>query len=87
MRWFVPQIDIDDAEFAQLMFILANAEGKGINWTMVNPLMMKIGGQARNQREALASSAQRQQGLPNLGSMAPPAPMRRSRNSGPEAQE
>ena len=43
-------IDLDDTEFGHLMFILANAEGKGITWSIVNPLLMKIGEQLRAQK-------------------------------------
>ena len=45
----MPSIEMSDQEFGQLMFILANSEGKGITWGIVNPLMMKIGEQLRSQ--------------------------------------
>jgi len=45
-------VDLTDQEWGQLMFVLANAEGKGITWSMVNPLMMKIGDQLRVQANA-----------------------------------
>jgi hypothetical protein len=48
-------IEFTDSEIAQLRFVLANAEGKGINWMMVHPLLMKI-----------SSSEQRQQGVPGV---------------------
>ena len=38
-------VDLTDQEWAQVMFVLANAEGKGITWGMVNPLLMKMGQQ------------------------------------------
>jgi hypothetical protein len=42
-------IDLTDAEMGQLMFILANAEFRnGVTWTLLNPLIVKISGQARN---------------------------------------
>jgi hypothetical protein len=47
-------IELTDEDFSQLLFVLANAEGKGLNWQLINPLMMKIGTQARLQAEALA---------------------------------
>jgi len=40
---------LTNEEFGQLMFVLANAEGKGITWAVVNPLLMKIGEQLRQQ--------------------------------------
>jgi hypothetical protein len=48
----MPSVEMNDQEWGQLMFILANAEGKGITWTMVNPLMMKVGDQLRVQASA-----------------------------------
>jgi hypothetical protein len=42
-------IELDSQECGQLMFVLANAEGKGITWALVNPLLMKIGEQLRLQ--------------------------------------
>jgi hypothetical protein len=42
-------VDLNDQEWGQLMFVLANAEGKGITWAMVNPLLMKIGAQLQAQ--------------------------------------
>lgn len=44
-------ITLDDQDFGHLMFVLANAEGKGITWTLVNPLLMKIGDQLRVQSQ------------------------------------
>jgi hypothetical protein len=38
-------VDLSEQEWAQVMFVLANAEGKGITWAMVNPILMKIGQQ------------------------------------------
>ena len=44
-------VDMTDQEWAQVMFVLANAEGKGITWGMVNPLLMKLGGQLKGKQE------------------------------------
>ena len=43
-------IELDDNKADQLMFVLANAEGKGITWSVVNPLLMEIGRQLQLQR-------------------------------------
>jgi hypothetical protein len=43
-------VELSDQDWGQLMFVLANAEGKGITWAMVNPLLMKIGGQLQTQQ-------------------------------------
>jgi hypothetical protein len=64
-------IELDSAEVGQLMFILANAEGKGINWSMVNPLLMKIGQQARQQSADFS----------NVSSPPPPVMRRQRENS------
>jgi hypothetical protein len=48
----MPMIELDPPECGMLMAILANAEGKGITWQTVNPLLMKIGSQLRLQAEA-----------------------------------
>jgi hypothetical protein len=42
-------VHLSNQEWGQVMFVLANAEGKGINWSMVNPLLMAIGDQLRVQ--------------------------------------
>jgi len=48
----MPSIDLTDQEIVTLMFILANAEFKnGVTWSMINPLVMKIGEQARRKSE------------------------------------
>ena len=48
----MPIIELDDAKADQLMFVLANAEFKnGINWTVLNPLLMEIGRQIQLQRQ------------------------------------
>jgi hypothetical protein len=49
MRIAMPTIELDSSEFSQLMFVLSSAEGKGISWGLVNPLIMKIGEQVRVQ--------------------------------------
>jgi hypothetical protein len=66
-------IELDNTEFGQLMFILANAEGKGINWSMTNPLLMKIGDQVRQQ-------------APAFSNVSPPTPpiMRKQRENSKE---
>ena len=43
-------IELDDTRADQLMFVLANAEGKGITWSIINPLLMEIGRQLQLQR-------------------------------------
>jgi hypothetical protein len=67
----MPSIELDSSEFGNLMFILANAEGKGINWSMVNPLLMKIGEQLRTQSA----------GFSNMPSPPPPVMRRQRENS------
>jgi hypothetical protein len=64
----MPTIELSDEEFSQLMFVMANAEGKGLNWQLVNPLMMRIGTQARLQAEA----QQRRNALLSSTAPAPP---------------
>lgn len=49
-------VHLSNQEWGQVMFVLANAEGKGINWSMTNPLLMGIGDQLRVQ--AMTSGAQ-----------------------------
>jgi hypothetical protein len=51
-------VHMSNQEWGQVMFVLANAEGKGINWSMTNPLLMAIGDQLRVQA---MTSAQAQQ--------------------------
>ena len=48
-------VDLSDQEWGQVMFVLANAEGKGITWGLVNPLLMKIGEQLRGKLPAAAA--------------------------------
>jgi hypothetical protein len=57
----MPTLDLDNQECGQLMAILANAEGKNITWANINPLLMKIGEQLRQQ--TLSAGAPRQQTL------------------------
>jgi hypothetical protein len=51
-------VELSDQDWGQVMFVIANAEGKGITWAMVNPLLMSIGNQLRAQQP---SGAPRQQ--------------------------
>jgi hypothetical protein len=69
----MPSLELDNIEAGNLMFILANAEGKGINWGIVNPLLMKIGEQLRTQSAGYSS-------------VSPPSPpvMRRQRENSKE---
>jgi hypothetical protein len=69
----MPSLELDSSECGQLMFVLANAEGKGINWNIVNPLLMKIGEQLRNQSS----------GYSNMQSPPPPT-MRKPRENSKE---
>lgn len=46
----MPSVNLNDEKWGQLMFVLANAEGKGVTWAIVNPLLMEIGGQLRAQQ-------------------------------------
>jgi hypothetical protein len=71
----MPSIDMTDQEFGQLMFILGNAEGKGITWSVVNPLLMKIGDQLRAQHPM--------PGMPMMPSPPPPG-MKRPREGNKE---
>ena len=52
-------------EWNQLLFILANAEGKGINWSTTNPLVMKIGEQLNAQSQRAAPTEQPSEGKGN----------------------
>jgi hypothetical protein len=45
----MPSVALSNEKWGQLMFVLANAEGKGVTWALVNPLMMEIGEQLRQQ--------------------------------------
>jgi hypothetical protein len=45
----MPTLELENVECGQLMNVLANAEGKNITWSIVNPLLMKIGEQLRTQ--------------------------------------
>lgn len=42
-------VTMDQTEWGQLMAVLANAQGPGITWSVVNPLLMKLGEQLRVQ--------------------------------------
>ena len=42
-------VHMDRQEWNQLLFVLAHAEGKGITWQVVNPLVMTIGEQLNAQ--------------------------------------
>jgi hypothetical protein len=67
----MPSLELDSSEVGNLMFILANAEGKGINWGIVNPLLMKIGEQMRIQSA----------GYSNISPPPPPVMKRQRENS------
>lgn len=43
------QVVLADVEWQQLLAIVCNAQGPGINWAVVNPLVMKLGEQLRAQ--------------------------------------
>ena len=45
----MPHLELESEMAAHLMYILANAEGKGITWAIVNPLLMEVGNQLRGQ--------------------------------------
>lgn len=45
-------VELSEQEWQQLLFVLGNAEGKGINWSLTNPLLMKIGQQLQAQATA-----------------------------------
>lgn len=47
----VRTVALDEPEWQLLLFVLANAEGKGITWGIVNPLLMKIGAQLQVQQQ------------------------------------
>lgn len=47
-----------DIEWTQLMAIIANAQGAGITWGVVNPLLMKLGAQLQAQVQGQAQQAQ-----------------------------
>jgi hypothetical protein len=40
-------VHLSNQEWGQVMMVLANAEGKGVNWSLTNPLLMEIGNQLR----------------------------------------
>ena len=42
-------VELNEQKWGQVMFVLANAEGKGITWALTNPLLMEIGNQLREQ--------------------------------------
>lgn len=44
-------VSLADVEWQQLLAIVCNAQGPGINWAVVNPLVMKLGEQLRMQTE------------------------------------
>lgn len=52
------RVELSDQEWGQLMFVLANAEGKGITWALTNPLLMKIGGQLQVQQQPIGAPRQ-----------------------------
>ena len=54
---------LEDTEWSQLMAILANAQGSGITWAMVNPLLMKLGQQLQAQQGQATQMVQRGDGL------------------------
>jgi hypothetical protein len=58
-------VHLSNQEWGQVMLVLANAEGKGINWSITNPLLMAIGDQLRVQ--AMTSGAQHPGAQPPRG--------------------
>lgn len=45
-------VTLDKLEWQAVLTVMGNAQGPGISWTMVNPLMMKIGQQLQAQEHA-----------------------------------
>jgi hypothetical protein len=66
-------VTLADVEWQQALVVLCNATGPGINWSMVNPLIMKIGEQLRAQTAPNAG--------PAFGALTPAA----QRPNGPDA--
>ena len=61
-------ITMDAAEWQQMLFVLANAQGQGITWAVTNPLLMKLGEQLQKQQPG-----QNIQARPNGPDLNPPA--------------
>lgn len=60
---------LEQNEWQQTLAILCNAQGPGINWQVVNPLVMKIGQQLQAQTPAagIGPSPYANQSLPGNG--------------------
>ena len=56
-------VTLAEHEWQQLFAILANAQGQGITWAMVNPLLMKLGQQLQTQQGQATQTVQRGDGL------------------------
>lgn len=42
-------VTLEPADWNQLLAVLANAQGPGLTWAVINPLIMKLGEQLRLQ--------------------------------------
>lgn len=42
-------VTLEPADWNQLLAVLANAQGPGLTWAVINPLIMKLGEQLRTQ--------------------------------------
>jgi hypothetical protein len=66
-------VTLADVEWQQALVVLCNATGPGINWSMVNPLIMKIGEQLRAQTPGAGlGPSQAQTVRPNGPDVDPP---------------